>query len=132
MIDHGKIDNLDRLTPMERAALLCPEIRAMGGDNGLVDAIFGDGDQWLADLIAEYTEHLGGLLQHPDSAVYEKLVSKAYNRISNALISRVVNVAEESVNARLMQQYEDAQEGRTVEQEDLLSRARDLIAEAHR
>ena len=129
MIDHNTIDNLDQLTPMEQSALLCPEILAMGNDNGLVDAIFGDGDQWAAELIAEIAMHQCMGQHYADSKIYPTLLMRAQRKLAEAITRRVLNVVEDTINEHLEQLHEDAQPGMTVEQEDRLLRARDMIEE---
>jgi hypothetical protein len=128
MIDHSTVDNLDQIPPNWRAELLGPAIRAIGGDAGLVDAIFGDGDQWAADLVAECVQHQCLYEQYPDSRVYPVLIANTQRKLADAIIRRVRNVAEDTVNERLMQLHEDAQPGMSVQQEDDLCRARDMIA----
>jgi hypothetical protein len=129
MIDHSTIDNLDQLSPLERAELICPEIRAMGNDAGLVDAIFGDGDQWAADLIAEIAMHQCMGQHYADSQIYPTLLVRAQRKLAEAITRRVLNVVEDTINEHLEQLHEDAQPGMTVEQEDRLLRARDMIEE---
>ena len=127
MINHAQVDNLDQLSPLERAELVCPEIRAMGNDAGLVDAIFGDGDQWAADLIAEIAMHQCMGQHYADSKIYPTLLVRAQRKLADAITRRVLNVVEDVVNEHLAQLNEDAQPGMTVEQEDRLLRARELV-----
>lgn len=125
MIDHATVDNLDQLKPLERADLICPEIRALADE--LIDAI-GANAETLAELVANCVEMALGSEEYPDATLYLKLKAGADRRLAAWIKRQILPLAEDRVNARLEQQFEDAQPGLTVEAEDDLLRARDMIA----
>lgn len=117
--------NLDQLKPLDRADLICAEIRLLADD--LMDAIGSEAGK-LADLVALSVEMELGLEEFPASTLYPKLLAGADQKLAEWIKRRIRPLAEDRINERLAQAFEDAQPGMTVEQEDALYRVRDLLA----
>ena len=112
--------DLDMMTPLEQADLICAQIRLLADE--LQDAIGADAAH-LAELVAQSVEMDLGMEQYPDSAVYSTQAMKLDRRIAGWIKSRILPLA--TMMAEQQQEVAD-----DTEQQDRVSRARDMIAEA--